>query len=76
MGKAGRLTKGFAGVYAGYKWVESHADDVQRWCDKAIEQTRSKPYGRYVEPPARLLTSAAKWIDQKGGGSQSAKKKS
>lgn len=65
--RGGRFAKGFAGVYAGYKWIESHADDVQRWCDKAVDRSANKPYGPYVESAAKVVQSLAKWIDENGG---------
>lgn len=65
--RGGRFAKGFTGLYAGYKWIEAHADDVERWCQKAVERSGGKPYGRYVEPPARVVQALAKWIDENGG---------
>jgi hypothetical protein len=60
-------------VYAGYKWLEDHTDEVERWSAKAIESSRGKPSERLVVPVAGAAQSAARWMRE---NNENAKRKS
>ena len=49
-------------VYAGYKWLEDHTDEVERWSAKAIERSRGKASEKIVVPVAGAAQSAARWM--------------
>lgn len=49
-------------VYAGYKWLEDHTDEVERWSAKAIDRSRGKPSERFVVPAAGAAQAAARWM--------------
>lgn len=56
LAKAGTL------LYAGYKWLEDHTDEVDRWSARVIDKAAGKSYEKVVVPPARLARSAAEWV--------------
>ena len=62
--------KTIAFVYAGYKWLEEHADDVERWSEQAMKRSAGKRYATVVTPAAQALNAAAKWARQNRGGSK------
>ena len=37
-------------VYAGYKWLEDHTDEVERWSAQAIDRSRGKRSEKFVVP--------------------------
>jgi hypothetical protein len=49
-------------VYAGYKWLEDHTDEVERWSAKAIDSSRGKRSEKFVVPVAGAAQSAARWM--------------
>jgi hypothetical protein len=49
-------------VYAGYKWLEDHTDEVERWSARAVERSRGKPVEKFVTPVAGAAQSAARWM--------------
>jgi hypothetical protein len=62
MGYGRALAKAGTAIYAGYKWLEDHTDEVDRWSAKVIEKAAGKSYEKVVVPPARLARSAAGWV--------------
>ena len=60
--------KTVAFLYAGYKWLEEHADDVERWSDNAAQRARGKSYDKVVGPAAQAVKTAAKWVKQNQRG--------
>lgn len=48
--------------YAAYKWLESHADEVERWADKAAGKAAGTKAERAVVPAARAVSRVAKWV--------------
>lgn len=52
-------------VYAGYKWFEDHADEVERVSIKAIERSKGKKIGRAVIPTAHVVIGAARWMQER-----------
>lgn len=58
----GPIPKAAAVLYAAYKWMEDHPDDVERWSQKAIEHAAGKRYEVAVLPPARALKATAIWM--------------
>ena len=65
--RSGPKTAAF--VYAGYKWLEEHADDVERWSDNAARRARGKSYDKVVGPAAQAVKAAAQWARKNQGGS-------
>ena len=49
-------------VYAGYKWLEDHTDEVERWSAQAIDRTRGKRSAKFVAPTAGAAQAAARWM--------------
>ncbi len=49
-------------VYAGYKWLEDHTDEVERWSAQAIDRTRGKRSAKLVVPAAGAAQAAARWM--------------
>jgi hypothetical protein len=49
-------------LYAGYKWLEDHTDDVERWSGHAIQRSRGKRYEKVVVPVAGAARAAARWV--------------
>jgi hypothetical protein len=60
-------------VYAGYKWLEDHTDEVERWSARAVERSRGKPVEKFVTPVAGAAQSAARWMRD---NNENAKRKS
>lgn len=58
-------------AYAGYKWFEDHADDVERFSIKAIERSKGKKVGRAVVPTAHVLIGAARWFQERNQSNRS-----
>lgn len=58
----GPIPKAAALLYAGYKWMEDHTDEVERWSQKAMEHAEGKRYEVAVVPPARALKATARWM--------------
>jgi hypothetical protein len=52
-------------AYAGYKWFEDHADDVERFSLQAIARSKGKKFGRAVVPTAHVLIGAARWVQER-----------
>lgn len=61
-------------AYAGYKWFEDHADDVEHYAQKAIDRSKKKSYGRIVVPTAHALIGAARWMQRQEGATSKLKK--
>ena len=66
----GRGARAATIAYAGYKWFEDHADDVERFSHKAIERSKGKRIGRAVVPTAHVLIGAARWMQERGDDSR------
>jgi hypothetical protein len=49
-------------VYAGYKWLEDHTDEVERWSAQAIDRSRGKRSEKFVVPAAGAAQAAARWM--------------
>jgi hypothetical protein len=62
-----RIPKTAAFVYAGYKWLEDHTDEVERWSAKAMEHARGKRYEKIVNPAATAARTAARFVRDNHG---------
>ncbi|MDQ4065502.1 MAG: hypothetical protein M3161_05590 [Actinomycetota bacterium] len=58
--------------YAAYKWLESHADEVERWADKAATKAVGTRAERVVTPPAKAVKRVARWIQDERSGDKPA----
>ncbi|MPZ69547.1 MAG: hypothetical protein GEU71_08465 [Actinobacteria bacterium] len=59
---AGPIPRAAAVLYATYRWMEDHTDEVERWSQKAIDHAEGKRYEVAVLPPARALKVTALWM--------------
>ena len=55
-------------VYAGYKWLEEHADEVERWSQNVMKRSHGTRYDKVVLPAARAVDAAAKWAKNNRSG--------
>jgi hypothetical protein len=62
MGKGKAIAKAGTAIYAGYKWLEDHTDEVDRWSARVIDKAAGKSYEKIVVPVAQLARSAAGWV--------------
>lgn len=62
MGYGKLIAKAGTAIYAGYKWLEDHTDEVDRWSSRVIEKAAGKSYEKVIVPPARLAKTAADWV--------------
>jgi hypothetical protein len=68
MSRLKRMGEVGAAAYAGYKWLEKHADEIERGCDKAVNLASDKKYGQVVVLPATLVRHGARWLQDHGDG--------
>ena len=61
----GRGAQAATFAYAGYKWFEDHADEVERFSQKAIDRSKGKKIGWAVVPTAHVLIGAARWMQDR-----------
>ncbi|MEA2453209.1 MAG: hypothetical protein QOG04_1919 [Actinomycetota bacterium] len=66
MGKRRTIAKAGAIAYGGYKWIEDHTDDLERWSNKVIESSEGKSYAKFAVPPAKIVRTSAIWIGKNG----------